>query len=181
MLNLIAGPKMKALLAELRAVRDVPGVVVELGVYQGGSLAAMADAWPDRVFYGFDTFKGMPAEGWRDGEPHGIGDFGDTSFSAVRRALKTHPNVVLVKGLFPASVPPGCDAVSIALAHVDMDWFTSTRDAIAWLLPRMSPGGSIVFDDYDWKHCPGVRQAIGAAGLEVEVTTPHQAVYRVPR
>lgn len=177
MLNLIAGAKMQGLLEELRAVEGVPGAVVECGVYQGGSLAAMAQAFPARIFYGFDTFEGLPRAMWREGEPHSVGDFGDTSLEAVRAALAHLDNVRLMPGLFPASASLLLGPV--ALAHVDFDFEDSTRAAIDWLLPRMSPGGAIVFDDYDWKHCPGVRAAIEAAGLAVTVVTEHQAVHRV--
>lgn len=171
MKTLIEGFKLDRLLGEL--AKAPAGDVIELGVYMGGALEAMATAAPERQMYGFDTFEGMPAALWREGEPHGVGDFGDTSFEAVREKMPA--NVMLVRGLFPdsaAGIEPG-----IALAHVDFDWYESTRAAIGWLLPRMVPGGVIVFDDWEWKHCPGVRRAIDEAGLAV--TAQHnQAVYR---
>lgn len=171
MKTLIKGFKLDRLLDELS--RAPAGDVVELGVYRGGALEAMAKAAPHRLMYGFDTFEGMPAALWREGEPHGVGDFGDTSFEAVKASMPK--NVMLVRGMFPGSAV-GIDP-SIALAHVDFDWYESTRAAIDWLLPRLVPGGVIVFDDWEWKHCPGVKKAIDEAGLVV--TAQHnQAIYR---
>jgi hypothetical protein len=43
----------------------------------------------------------------------------------------------------------------------------------------MEIGGVIVFDDYEWKHCPGVKLAIDEFGLDVEQTVPHQAAHLV--
>lgn len=174
MLCLIKGPKLDRLLAELR--RAPAGIVVEMGVYFGGSLAAMAKAAPDRQLVGFDTFTGLPKEAWSKGEPHGIGDFGDTSLEGVQKALDGLDNVSLRPGLFPASAD-GLDD-PIALAHLDFDFYQSTKDAIEWLLPRLTAGGVIVFDDYDWENCPGVRKAIEEAGLIVENVGHNQAIYR---
>lgn len=172
---LIKGPKLSRLLNELE---DAPkGDVVELGVYCGGSLIALAETAPDRLCFGFDTFTGLPEEAWSEGEPHGVGDFGDTSFEAVQAATSGLGNVILIQGLFPESTS-GWIGSPIALAHVDFDFYESTKAAINWLLPRMVKGGVIVFDDYDWEHCPGVRKAIEEAGLIVENVGHNQAIYR---
>lgn len=171
MKTLIKGFKLDSLLSEL--ARAPAGDVVEFGVYKGGALEAMAKAAPQRQMFGFDTFDGMPAALWREGEPHGVGDFGDTSFEAVQAGMPE--NVTLVRGMFPDSAS-GIEPC-VALAHVDFDWYESTKAAIEWLLPRMVAGGVIVFDDWEWKHCPGVKQAIDEAGLTV--TARHnQAIYR---
>lgn len=173
MKTLIQGFKLDNLLAELASAPA--GDVVELGVYMGGALQSMALVEPFRQMYGFDTFEGMPAEMWRDGEPHGIGDFRDTSFETVKASMPS--NVTLVRGVFPESAA-GINP-KIALAHIDFDWYESTKAAIEWVLPKMVPGGVIVFDDWEWENCPGVKQAIDEAGLTV--TARHnQAIYRVP-
>lgn len=179
MRTLIAGIKLDRLLAELALAPA--GIVVEMGVYQGGSLAAMAAAAPHRAVYGFDTFTGLPRDAWQPDEPHSVGDFGDTSLEAVRAALAGLPNAHLVPGLFPESADAAGVDGPVALAHVDFDFYRSTLAAIWWLLPRLVPGGVIVFDDHGWKHCPGVAQAIAETGLQVEVLAGHQAIHRKER
>lgn len=178
MLTLVAGPKLDVILRCADDLADVPGAFAECGVYQGGSLAALAEACPDRTVYGFDTFIGLPQEAWAAGEPHGVGDFGDTSLDAVTSAVGHLPNVDLRPGLFPASAA-GLEAKRFALLHLDFDYYESTRAALEWFLPRMSPGGVIVFDDVDWPNCPGVRRAIEEFGLDIEMTAPCQAIHRV--
>jgi O-methyltransferase len=117
---------------------------------------------------------------WQDGEPHGVGDFRDTTLDAVRAVVSELANVELVQGVFPASAA-GLKDLRFAFVHLDLDWYRSTRDALEWLLPRMSAGGAIVLDDYGWKHCPGVKQAIEEFELEVRQTVPFQVVHWVVR
>jgi O-methyltransferase len=136
----------------------------------------LAKAAPERSVYGFDTFEGLPAVMWSEGEPHAVGDFADTSFEAVRAALADCPNVALVQGLFPISAV-GLFPNKFAFVHLDFDFYESTRRALDWLIPRMSPGGVIVFDDYEWHRCPGVKRAIDEFGLAVERSATHQAVW----
>jgi hypothetical protein len=169
--TLIGGPKLDSL---LRLLAKAPlGDLVELGVYHGGTLKAMAEKCPDRTCYGFDTFEGLPAESWREGEPHGVGDFRDCDFESVRTGMP--PNVILRRGYFPSSAHGVYGP--IAFAHVDFDFEVSTTDAIEWLKPRMTYGAIMVFDDYQWQNCPGVERAILKARLEVRQSAPNQCYW----
>lgn len=170
---LIVGPRYDYLLKELTNAPD--GDVVECGVYQGGTLHGMAQAAPHRRFIGFDTFLGLPSEMWGQDEIHKIGDFADTRFAAVSDLVKGY-DVELIRGLFPESAK-NVHTSGIALAHVDFDFYASTVEAILWLLPRMVKGGVILFDDYDWKNCPGVRKAIEDCHLPVKGTVKYQVKY----
>lgn len=171
----ILGPdKERVILSELRSVLGVRGAVAECGVYCGSTLHAMAKVAPDKAVYGFDTFSGLPAEMRGDDEPHKAGDFGDTSLASVASAMPA--NVTLVQGVFPASAT-ALDNTKFAFVHLDFDFYESTRAALEWLLSRMSQGGKIVFDDYEWDHCPGVKRAIEEFGLKVRKTVPYQVVW----
>ena len=46
----------------------------------------------------------------------------------------------------------------IALLRLDTDWYESTRVELEVLLPRLSPGGVIIIDDYN--HWAGSRRAV---------------------
>jgi O-methyltransferase len=167
---------LKALLVLLMRARRLDGAVVELGVFQGGALKAIAEAVPEKACFGFDTFTGQPEASWREADYHLPGEFADTSLEAVRAAMPG--NVTLVPGWFPESAA-GFEA-RIAFAHVDMDLEKSTEDAIAWLEPRMMPGGIVVCDDWGWKNCPGVAKAIHRAGLPVVSSAVHQCYWVAP-
>jgi predicted O-methyltransferase YrrM len=180
MLMTTGGEKITALVSLASSVQSIDGDVAECGVFQGGSLRLLATALPNKRVIGFDTFAGLPAEAWTDGEPHAIGDFSQSSLNLVRENTADLPNVELVAGVFPGSARQHNDA-SFAFVYLDFDYYLSTRNAIAWFLPRMSSGGIIVFDDVGWRRCPGVQRAIDEAGLSVESSAPYQAYYRVPK
>jgi predicted O-methyltransferase YrrM len=129
----------------VREVRSAPpGDIVEVGVYQGGSAARLAEVAREqgRRLFLFDTFTGIPYAGEFDF--HKVGDFSDTSEVAVRAAI---PDAEIVPGLFPDTLHEGVGP--IALAHIDCDQYESVRACCKALEPRMIAGGVMVFDDYD--------------------------------
>lgn len=151
-----------------------PGLIIEVGVYKGGSLKYLSELFPDRHIYGFDTFEGLPKEYSSDIEYHKVGEFNDTDIEAVRAFIDSD-NVALIKGLFPDIAPEGLTE-KIALAHIDTDYYLSVKACIDWLGPRMVKGGMVVFDDYDWPNCPGVKQALDESGLKYCVSANYQAL-----
>jgi len=54
----------------------------------------------------------------------------------------------------------GLSDARIAMAHIDLDLYQSISDALAFIWPRLSNGGFIVFDDYGHPTCPGARAAV---------------------
>jgi O-methyltransferase len=179
MTSILGDRKLGAISALLATIADMPGALAECGVYRGGTLRLMAERHPDRTIYGFDTFTGLPVESWSEVEVHSAGDFGDTTMQLVQDGIAGLERVFLLPGIFPASAAK-LEATRFAFVHIDFDFYASTAAAIEWFLPRMSPGGVMVFDDYRWPHCPGVEQAINEAGLTVEMTVEYQAFWRAP-
>lgn len=174
--RILSPDREASLIHWLKKVSDVPGAAAECGVYCGSTLRMLAKAAPDRSFFGFDTFKGLPTAMWSEGEVHEPGDFADTSFEAVSAYVAQCQNVYLVQGEFPASTGRQ-EGEQFAFVHLDFDFYESTRLALDWFMPRMSPGGVILFDDYEWHRCPGVKRAIDECALVVERTVPYQAVW----
>lgn len=140
-----------------RWLRDAPpGPVVEVGVFQGGSLFYLAERFPDRHFYGYDTFEGMPASSDLDNH-HKAGDFG-ASYDDVAKAVGKLANITLIRGRFPES-----DSIrpqGVAMAHVDVDIYSSTRDAIEHLIPLMGPKSRLYCDDAWVDSCHGATIAM---------------------
>lgn len=178
-----------------RAINETWGLdgdMAEFGVYKGGISLGMAIKDPRRQLYLFDTFEGIPDRSAQD-EPHGPGDFGDTSYTAVKTMLKNqrmhggYPmgQVTLVQGIFPESAEHAfefSETPSFSFVHVDADHYQSTYDAIEWFYPKMVKGGIMIFDDWEWQHCPGVKKALlelqPRFGYQIEVTRPTQAQIR---
>jgi hypothetical protein len=169
--------KRQSLVHLAREVSDVIGDGAECGVFQGGCLRAIAEVLPYKRVYGFDTFCGLPQEAWSAGELHNVGDFSNSSLDLVQEYVGDLANVWLRPGLFPESAA-GLENSRFAFVYVDFDFYLSTLAAIEWFRVRMSAGGVMVFDDYNWPYCPGVKRAIEEYGLVVHEPIPYQAVVR---
>lgn len=145
-------------------VESALGELIELGVYKGGSAAAVAFALTraglQRPFHLCDTFAGLPESG--AGECHQARDFGDTDCEVVLGRLRAflpqfpfHAH----RGLFSETLP-ALSSKSFCFAHVDADLYESVHAACAFLYPRIARGGIIVFDDYGAPTCPGATLAV---------------------
>jgi hypothetical protein len=140
----------------VQETNGIEGELAELGVYQGGVARLISDVMrPGSTLHLFDTFEGIPEDDVAPGG-HRKGDFA-TRFEDVQDFLRGRP-VVFHRGWFPQVLPP--DPIRYRFAHVDMDTYQSTIAALDYLLPRMVPGGVVVFDDYGWFKCQGVQQAL---------------------
>lgn len=175
-MTLISEDRIKEL---VRLLQKTPnGLCAELGVYKGGSLKYLSEACPDREFWGFDTFEGLPEEDWNESEPHHPGDFNDTSLEAVQTFLKNNKNVKLIKGYFPQSMPAFENgAPKFSFVHVDTDFYQSVKACIDYFYPLLKPGGIMVFDDYEWEACPGVKRALDESGLPYKPTLAKYQAY----
>lgn len=147
-----------------------PGFVVEVGVYQGGSLAYLAERLPTRWLYGYDNFAGLVGACDKD-TMHRDGDL-VCSEDVTRRNLSSFRNVVIITGLYPHSDfrPP----VPVALAHVDVDLYHPTLAALRHLWPLLAPGGRVYAGDAYWQGTPGATVAWEYFCVEVGVQ-PQQA------
>jgi len=152
------------------------GAAAEVGVYKGGSLKVIAECFPNRVVYGFDTFGGLPREHWQANESHSVGDFSDTSLVSVQSFLIGNKNVRLLEGIFPKSAEEhGLNEEKFAFVHIDVDFYLAVRASLEWIWPRMVSGGLVVFDDFGWHRCPGVARALAEFGHKVYESAPLQA------
>jgi hypothetical protein len=166
----------------VRLAKTTPeeGIVVELGVYKGGSLLYLAEQLSaDRSVIGFDTFEGLPKEHWNTEEIHTPGDFNDTSWLGVCDYLlleNKRTNILLIEGLFPESAKfIDNEDVPVSFVHVDFDFYEGAKAAIEFFKDKMVRGGVMVFDDYEWPNCPGVKKALDESNL---IYQPTEAKYQ---
>jgi O-methyltransferase len=173
--------KLFALIVAVRYVVDqaIEGEIVECGVWRGGSMQAIARVLAargdtSRELHLFDTFEGMPPPGAEDVK-HG----GPPAAQLLRERPRTH-NVWAVADLedvragmarvpYPAErihyhpglvedTIPGAAPERIALLRLDTDWYASTRHELEHLYDRVSSGGVVIIDDYDY--WDGSRKAV---------------------
>jgi O-methyltransferase len=146
-----------------QAAGTVSGDVVECGVYRGGTatLAAcvLRDLHSSKTLHLFDTFAGIP-EKTAGKDVHAVGDFSDTSVEAVRARLSGFSDVAFHPGFIPDTFAEMPQDIQFCFAHIDVDQHETTRAATQYIYPRLQPGGIIVYDDYGFASCPGVRQAV---------------------
>jgi len=120
---------------------------LEFGVAQGNSIKWWLKncTHPDSVFYGFDTFEGLP-EAW------GVFNKGDMS-SAI--PIVNDNRAAFIKGIFQdtfndflsqhASSFPGKRLV----IHMDADLFSATLFVLSQLYPYLKKGDLIMFDEFN--------------------------------
>jgi O-methyltransferase len=161
----------------LELARSSPaGNLAEFGVYKGGAAQHLATLGREqgRRLYLFDTFTGIPYAGPHDS--HVAGDFGDTSFEAVRALI---PDATIVPGIFPQSLAAHrMEPQALAFVHVDADQYDSLT-AAAFVFPRfMVPGGLMLFDDYGC--IAGATKAVHDWGQPIVITRAGKALWRKP-
>lgn len=134
----------------------------------------MAEAAPQKSFHLFDTFSGLPPhDASIDG--HVEGEFAETSLDTVQEFLGDFPQVRFHAGFFPETSDPVKDE-KFSLVSVDGDLYQTTKDCLEFFYPRMLPGGTMVFDDYEWDGCLGVKKALDeflSDRPEVPIVTAH--------
>lgn len=156
---------------------DVPGSIVECGVWRGGSMMAVAHTLKqlgkeDRDLYLFDTYEGMTRPSEIDIDYKGevavktfmqkkrseeSSSWCYASIEEVKRNLYStgynHERMRFVKGRVEETIP-GSAPERIALLRLDTDWYESTRHELHYLFPRISRGGVLIIDDYGyWQGC----------------------------
>jgi hypothetical protein len=156
---------------------EVPGALVECGVWRGGSMMAVALVLlrlgvTDRDLYLFDTFEGMTEPGHEDVKHSGeraVDVLADPKrvlhyqapLEQVREAVlgvgypeeRIHFVQGAVEETLPASAPD-----KIAFLRLDTDWYSSTKHELVYLYPRLVPGGVLIVDDY--AYWQGARKAV---------------------
>lgn len=170
-----------------KQIVDVPGAIVDIGVYRGASTFTWAKLCeifcPTDVrkrVYGFDTFAGFPSLAPEDGgiDPgqdvrvggYAAGATIEDELLAARAAMNHDRHlahlerVEFVKGdlarTAPRFVAEHGQGLRIALLNLDADLYEPTRVALEQFVPLMSRGGIIVLDEYAVTTFPGESQAV---------------------
>ncbi len=149
---------------------DVPGDLIETGVWRGGASIFMrgvlkAHGVHDRTVWVADSFRGLPppdpdrypadTDGrWHTAENLAIAV--EQVKENFRRYGLLDDQVRFLEGWFKDTLPTVRDR-RWSLIRLDGDMYESTMDALANLYPGLSPGGYLVVDDYSIEAC---RQAV---------------------
>lgn len=145
--------------------KKTEGVIIEVGVWRGGTGAIIAKQAKlkgirDRVYL-CDTFRGVVKAGANDPLYKG-GEHADTSkqmVEALFRKLRLD-NIQILEGVFPDETGRLISDKKFRFCHIDVDVYQSSKDILEWLWPRLSMGGMVVFDDYGFRNCAGIKQLV---------------------
>jgi len=163
-----------------KMVLDIPGDIVECGVYQGNSflwlahLSVILEPYAiNRRFIGFDTFEGFTSiDAERDPKDINTKNFSDTSYEVIDRALRAIDLVrpvnkiqryELVKGDIVETVPKYINdnpAFTCAMLILDTDLYQPTLTALEHFIPHMPKGALVVLDEYNYENFRGETQAL---------------------
>ena len=155
---------MLILLLRSMVASNIPGDMVELGVYQGLTAKLMHYYVPERPLHLFDTFEGFTdksviSEQKNLNYPIQASHFSDTTLENVKQYIAPkNNNVFFYKGYFPESMPDRFAALRFAFVHLDADLYEPTIEALKFFYPRMNVRGMIVIHDYN--SLPGARKAV---------------------
>lgn len=168
--------KRQVLLYCLQNTKDIPGDIIECGVYRAGITLVMADALrssgSSKIIHGFDSFEGMPEAVIQDALPTGQivyhqGVLSTTSLALVKEKKKVfghQDRVVFHKGFFQDTMPGVISPDSrFSFVLIDCDQYAGTKFCLEFLYDRVNPGGMILIDDYfvpENLDTPGVKIAV---------------------
>jgi O-methyltransferase len=144
-------------IAQMQALLE--GSMAEVGTHEGATAKLICHAKQGRLFFGFDTFEGLPEPGREDtsyGQPFfRLGKYAAT-YDNVKGYLASFDGVQIVKGVFPAS-GQCIETARFSFVHLDVDLYRGTKDALDFFWPRLVDRGIIAVHD---SHTGGVARAI---------------------
>ena len=162
---------------------NIPGSLVECGVWRGGCVGLMALAHMHRrgavtrEIHLFDSFQGLPqpdrnfdgteaiklADDKADGEHTPIGCCVASAEESRKLLVDTigYPSdlIKIHPGWFLDTLPSVVDSMgAVGLLRLDGDWYSSTKVCLDHLYSKISDHGIVVIDDYG--HFSGCRKAV---------------------
>ena len=153
------GYEVDTIINLVEKTKIIPGEIIEIGVYQGGSAKVIYDNMSDnKILFLCDTFEGLK-DSTEDQDCLELknGDYA-SDFNMVQELFPDQERVKLIKGYFPDSVTEEMKKLNFSFAHLDVDTYTSTFNSLEFVYPRMSKGGIIMSHDYT--SIPAVTRAI---------------------
>ena len=127
---------------------SLAGDLIEAGSYRGTSARIVCDyidlGTTPKHFYLYDLFEPVAAE-----DLVVLPEHGDKLFERVTRRFADLPNVHVIQGSVP-QVLHGTAPDKIAFLHLDMNNVAAEIGALERLFERVTPGGTIILDDYGW-------------------------------
>lgn len=164
-----------------KRIVPVHGVIMEFGVRWGQNLSLFSNLRGihepfnhNRKIIGFDTFSGFPSVSSEDGATVSAGDYSVTegyenelsgilAFHEQNSPIPHKKKHALVKGDATVSLPAYLKdhpETIIALAYFDFDIYAPTKSCLEAILPHLTKGSVLAFDELNCPEFPGETLAL---------------------
>jgi len=143
-------------------IKEVPGDILEVGTWRGGTAGMFTQLVPSKTVYMADTFEGVvKSSKW---EHYKDKAHADTSEQLVVKFLKDDlgvSNFKILKGVFPEDTGNEVVDKKLAFVYLDVDVYRSTKDAFNFVWGSVSHHGIVAFDDYGMiSACSGIKKFV---------------------
>ena len=182
-----------------KMINDLPGDIVEVGVFRGYSFFTFHKLMETfcatdrrRFVYGFDHFRGLTGFVAEDGKLDPKDGKVEGGFEAlnvrdeVMALLELHNDDNLIPGVTRSGIFDGDvketlpqfvedhPGLRISLLHLDADLYEPTKATLEHLYPRVVTGGLVVFDEYGLVPWEGETRAADEYFKSIGVTPKYQ-------
>lgn len=139
------GPNTDSYLQEISRRLHLEGDVAECGVYQGHNTYYYASLLKGKgkKLFAFDSFKGFP----ENNEDIDQSKFKDTNLDLVKKMLSNFDNVQIIPGFFENTLKQ-VSKNRFCCVILDCDLYSSYKECLNFFYDKITPGGSIIFDEY---------------------------------
>lgn len=160
--------------------KQIPGDIVECGIWKGGMSVYLAYAFPDRNCWALDSFQGFESLDNCKYDPRGIveerhkdgvwiapEELVRNSFAEM--GLKEENGIHFLAGWVNDTTDPAtCPIEKIALLRIDVDAYSATLVVLENLYDKVVPGGFVIFDDSGLYECvAAIREFEKKRGIEI--------------
>ena len=149
------GAEIGVLLPLMESVKYVKGDFVELGVFKGETFVRISEFAfaQERYCYAVDSFQGCGEATARDGGQYkkGCCNAGGTRPLKKRLGYRWGKEWDIFVDIYEGWIPEVLDRLAgkrFAFAHLDLDQYRPTLQALSWVWSRMYDGGIVACHDY---------------------------------
>lgn len=169
-------PEVEESLTRHASLVELPELIVEIGSYKGQSAIALARGGKNSHVYAVDPWD---SRGNIDGRFHFASPKTRVEFRRRVKESGFGGRITPVKGFSTdvAQVWPTNRKIGLLFIDGDHSRESVAADYLAWYL-HLVPGATVIFDDLDTEHNPGVRLALEDLGLAFSVEAGRLAVVR---
>ena len=143
-------------------VSKLPGDVLEVGTWRGGTAGIFAKVLSAKTIYIADTFEGVvKSSKWEHYKDKAHSDTNERVVTDLLENKLDTSNFKILKGIFPEETGSRLTTETLSLVYLDVDVYRSTKDAFNFIWERVVEGGVVVFDDYGMlSACAGIQKFI---------------------